>query len=157
MTTYDDIDLKIMRILATDGRVSISDLSETIGLSQTPTAKRVRRLEDSGLISGYRADLDDARLGGALTVFTWVTLVDQKATSIAAFEALMMSSPAVMDCHLMTGDADYLVRIAVDNLKEFEVFLTERISSSDVVSSIRSSFALRSVQLDQCPPALSRL
>lgn len=156
MTTYDTIDLKIMRELSADGRISISDLSETIGLSQTPTAKRVKRLEECGLIKEYRAILDETRLGGALTVFTWVSLVDQTTESLASFETLMKTSPSVMGFYLMTGDADYLVRIAVDNLAEFEAFLTNRMSKSKVVSSIRSSFALRAVDLDRQPPALKR-
>ncbi|MEM6625234.1 MAG: Lrp/AsnC family transcriptional regulator [Pseudomonadota bacterium] len=153
---HDEIDIRIMRALAEDGRMSISDLADKIGLSQTPTAKRVRRLEESGLITGYQAQLSEALLGGALTVFTWVSLVDQKRESLTVFEHSMAASPEVMDCYLMTGDADYLLRIAVDNLEEFERFLTERVSSSDKVSSIRSSFALRPVALKRRPPLLSR-
>lgn len=156
MTTYDQIDLKIMRCMARDGRLSISDLSQAVGLSQTPTAKRLKRLELEGLIKEYRAVLDERRLGGALTVFTWVSLIDQTSESLASFEKLVASSPSVMDCYLMTGDADYLLRLAVDSLEEFEAFLTHNISKSDFVSNIRSSFALRSIELNQQPPKLKR-
>lgn len=156
MPTYDEIDLKIMHRLSSNGRLSISDLSDDIGLSQTPTAKRVKRLEETGLIKEYRAVLDETNLGGSLIVFTWISLVDQTTESLASFERMVASSPSVMDCYLMTGDADYLLRIAVDSLEEFEIFLTNRISKSKVVSSIRSSFALRAVNLNQPPPALKR-
>lgn len=151
---YDSIDLKIMRALADHGRVSISELAQKIGLSATPTANRVRQLEESHLIKGYVAELNERLLGGSLTVFTWVSLVDQKKESLEAFERSMIRSPEVMDCFLMTGDADYLLRIAVDTLEEFERFLTERISKSDKVSSIRSSFALRPVSQKRRPPKL---
>ncbi|GAB5457835.1 MAG: Lrp/AsnC family transcriptional regulator [Henriciella sp.] len=152
----DSMDIKILRILSERGRISISDLAEEVGLSQTPTAKRVRRLEEDDLITGYQAKLNETRLGGSMTVFTWVSLVDQKRESLTAFEQSMAKSPEVMDCYLMTGDADYLLRIAVDGLDEFERFLTERVSKSDKVSSIRSSFALRPVALKHRPPLLSR-
>jgi Lrp/AsnC family leucine-responsive transcriptional regulator len=154
MTTIDAIDLKIMRRLTVDGRLSISDLAQSVGLSQTPTANRVRRLEQDGLIKEYRAVLDETRLGGAMTAFTWISLTDQAAESLANFEELMATSPQVMECYLMTGDADYLARIAVDSLEEFEEFLTARISKSKAVASIRSSFALRAFHRNHQPPTL---
>ena len=156
MTTLDKTDLKILRRLSSDGRISFSDLAEDIGLSQTPTLKRVRRLESDGIIKGYQAVLDEAALGASMTVFTWVSLTDQKKDSLMAFERLMQQSPEVMDCYLMTGDADYMLRIAVDGLDEFERFLTERLSSLAEVKSIRSSFALRPVVQKSTPPRLTR-
>ena len=115
----DKIDINILRILADDGRISLSDLSARVSLSQTPTAKRVRRLEEDGFIQGYRAIFDNTRLGGAMTVFTWVSIADQKRETLQAFEDLVVKSPEVMDCYLMTGDSDYLLRIAIDGLAEF--------------------------------------
>lgn len=156
MAALDHLDIKIMRILADNGRISISDLAEQVGLSQTPTAKRIRRLEQNELITGYQAILNESRLGGSMTVFTWVSLTDQNRESLDAFEESMAKLPEVMDCYLMTGDADYLIRIAVDGLDEFERFLTERVSRSDKVSSIRSSVALRPVVLKRRPPSLTR-
>lgn len=153
----DKTDLRILRALADDGRMSVSDLCDHVSLSHTSTAKRVRRLEEEGYIKGYKAVFDDARLGGAMTVFTWVSLADQKRETLKAFEAAMERSPEVMDCYLMTGDSDYLVRIAIDDLAEFERFLTERLSGFAKVNSIKSSFALRPVVLKRKPPHLTRL
>ena len=152
----DKIDINILRILADDGRISLSDLSARVSLSQTPTAKRVRRLEEDGFIQGYRAIFDNTRLGGAMTVFTWVSLADQKRETLQAFEDLVVKSPEVMDCYLMTGDSDYLLRIAIDGLAEFERFLTDRIAGFARVNSIKSSFALRAVIEKKQPPQLTR-
>ena len=156
MPTLDKIDIKILNKLTEQGRISISDLSASVGLSQTPTVKRIRRLEETGVIKGYQAQLSEALLGGAFSVFTWVSLIDQKRETLRAFEAVMTRSPEVMDGYLMTGDADYLLRIAVDGLEEFERFLTERLAGLPEVRSIRSSFALRPVVQKRRPPSLSR-
>jgi Lrp/AsnC family leucine-responsive transcriptional regulator len=156
LTSLDRIDIKILSALTEQGRISVSDLSSAIGLSQTPTVNRIRKLEDLGVIKGYQAHLSEALLGGAISVFTWVSLVDQKRKTLSAFEKVMELSPEVMDCFLMTGDADYLLRIAVDGLDEFERFLTERLAGLSEVRSIRSSFALRPVIQKRRPPRLSR-
>jgi Lrp/AsnC family leucine-responsive transcriptional regulator len=140
----------------TDRAGSHQRFSCSIGLSQTPTVNRIRKLEDLGVIKGYQAHLSEALLGGAISVFTWVSLVDQKRKTLSAFEKVMELSPEVMDCFLMTGDADYLLRIAVDGLDEFERFLTERLAGLSEVRSIRSSFALRPVIQKRRPPRLSR-
>ena len=155
-TLLDPLDIKILRALAEDGRMSLSDLAAHVSLSQTPTAKRVRRLEEEGIIKGYRAVFDDVRLGGSMTVFTWVSLSDQKRESLQAFEKAMAKSPEVMDWYLMTGDSDYLLRIAIDGLAEFERFLTERLAAFARVNSIKSSFALRPVVQERKPPHLTR-
>lgn len=152
----DQTDIRILRTLADDGRMSLSDLASEVSLSQTPTAKRVRRLEEDGIIKGYRAVFDDARLGGAMTVFTWVSLSDQKRETLEAFEQAMSKSPEVIDCYLMTGDSDYLLRIAIDGPAEFERFLTDRLAGFARVNSIKSSFALRPVVQKRKPPHLTR-
>lgn len=156
MATLDKTDIKILNALTEHGRISVSELSSAIGLSQTPTVNRIRKLEDLGVIKGYQAHLSEALLGGSISVFTWVSLVDQKRKTLSVFEKVMAQSPEVMDCYLMAGDADYLLRIAVDGLEEFERFLTERLASLSEVRSIRSSFALRPVVQKRRPPELSR-
>ncbi|KCZ45551.1 MULTISPECIES: Lrp/AsnC family transcriptional regulator [Hyphomonas] len=156
MTALDKIDIRILDSLTEQGRISISDLSSAVGLSQTPTVNRIRKLEEMGVIQGYQAHLSEALLGGAFSVFTWVSLVDQKRETLSVFEKTMEESPEVMDCYLMTGDDDYLLRIAVDGLDEFERFLTERLAGLSEVRSIKSSFALRPVVQKRRPPELSR-
>ena len=156
MTALDKTDIRILDVLTEQGRISISDLSATIGLSQTPTVNRIRKLEETGVIMGYQAHLSEAMLGGAISVFTWVSLVDQKRDTLSAFERAMERSPEVMDCYLMTGDADYLLRIAMSGLGEFERFLTDTLTGLPEVRSIRSSVALRPVVQKRRPPGLSR-
>ena len=151
----DRMDMKILNLLAADGRMSNTELSERINLSQTPTLKRVKRMEEDGFIVGYKAILDEAKLGGSLTVFTWVSLINQKKESLLEFENLVSKAPQVMDCFLMTGDADYLLRIVVDNLNEFESFLTEKMARLVQINSIKSSFALRRIVQKNTPPMLS--
>ena len=157
MTSIDKIDIKILNTLTQHGRISFSDLAATIGLSQTPTVNRVRRLENEGVIKGYQAHLSEAHLGGAFSVFTWVSLIDQKRETLSAFEAVIEKSPEVMDGYLIAGDADYLLRISVDGLEEFERFLTDQLATLPQVQSIRSSFALRPVVQRRQPPRLSRM
>ncbi len=155
-TIIDGIDIKILKALSADGRISNTDLSERIHLSQTPTYKRVKRLEGDGYITGYKAILDESKLGGRMAVFTWVSLANQKKESLQAFEELVRDAPEVMDCFLMTGDADYLLRIVVDNLYEFESFLTEKMARLGDINSIKSSFALRRIVQKSIPPKLSQ-
>jgi DNA-binding Lrp family transcriptional regulator len=156
MTPLDKIDIRILDSLTEQGRISISELSAAVGLSQTPTVNRIRKLEETGVIKGYQAHLSEALLGGAISVFIWVSLVDQQSKTLLSFEKIMEQSPEVMDCYLMTGDADYLLRVAVNGLEEFERFLTERLAGLSEVTRIRSSVALRPVVQKRRPPELSR-
>jgi Lrp/AsnC family leucine-responsive transcriptional regulator len=127
-TALDSYDEKILKRLAEDGRVSWRDLAESIGLSATPTLRRVRRLEDEGYIQGYGARLDEAKLGAGISVFVSVTLSAQTEDAIQRFEKVIMRSPEVMSCFLMTGDADYLLRVVVPNLEAFQTFLMSRLT-----------------------------
>lgn len=142
----DDIDKRIVRRLAADGRISMSDLGDAVGLSATPVARRVRALEESGLITGYNARFDDDALGYPVTVFVSVQLDKQIDEALASFEAAVAAFEEVLDCWLMTGTRDYLMRIATTDLKEFERFLTQRLTKVRGVSSIESSIPLRRVK-----------
>ncbi|WP_310635254.1 Lrp/AsnC family transcriptional regulator [Burkholderia cenocepacia] len=109
----DRIDIHILRELAADGRLSSRDLAERIGLSLTPTLRRVRHLEEEGYIRGYVAQLDESRLVGPVSVFVSVSLTKQSEAVIACFESEISAVPEVMSCFLMTGDADYILRVVV--------------------------------------------
>lgn len=152
MTTLDATDYKILNALWNDGRLSITDLSEQINLSHTPTLKRVNRLRNEEYISGFRAVLNETKLGGSLTVFTSVTLSTQSRGDLSEFEEIIQNSPEVIDCFLMTGEADYLLRVTVDTLDQFEGFLADKLSRLDCVQGIKSSIALRPVVLGRMPP-----
>lgn len=144
--TMDRLDVQILRSLSGDGRMSLQDLSERIGLSTTPTARRVRRLEKAGIITGYAALIDETALGFDVSVFVSVQLERQVDDALATFEAAVREFPEVVDCWLMTGDRDYLLRIATTGLKEFEEFLVGRLTRVPGVASIQSSIPLRRVK-----------
>ncbi len=142
----DDIDRSILRELQADGRLSLQDLSARVGLSASPCARRLRMLEDQGIIRGYAAVLDEAKLGFAVSVFVSVKLDRQVDDALRTFEAAIKSYPEVVDCWLMTGSRDYLIRVATADLVEFEEFLTSRLTRIKGVSSIESSIPLRRVK-----------
>ena len=143
----DAIDKRILRILAEDGRITWSDLAERVNLSMTPTIRRVRKLEEQGIIEGYTAKLNEDQLVGSISVFVSVTLERQTKAALAVFEREIGNSPNVTSCFLMTGGADYLLRVVVRDLDEFQRFVVDLLSRIPEVARIQSSFALRSVLL----------
>lgn len=149
----DKVDLKILKELAQDGRMAWSALGDKVGLSLTPTLRRVRRLEEDGFIEGYAAKLDEGRLAGRISVFVAVTLASQSEEVIARFEERIALAPEVMSCFLMTGDADYNLRVVVPDLDAYNTFLTRTLTRIDGVAHIKSSFALKTV-LNRASPLL---
>lgn len=150
----DPYDEKILKTLAEDGRISWRDLADAIGLSATPTLRRVRRLEDEGYILGYGARLDEAKLGVGISVFVSVTLSAQTEDAIQRFEKAILRSPEVMSCFLMTGDADYMLRVVVADLEAFQAFLITKLTRVPGVAHIKSSFALKPV-IQRAAPSLA--
>jgi Lrp/AsnC family leucine-responsive transcriptional regulator len=138
----DHYDIKILRGLAEDGRVSWRDLAEKIGLSLTPTLRRVRHLEEQGYIKGYTATLDERRLKGAMVVFISVTLERQSEEFITTFERIAADLPEIMSGFLMTGGTDYLLRAVVRDLDHYQGLLAELIRCPGV-AHIQSSFAIK--------------
>lgn len=149
----DKTDLKILKELALDGRMAWSALGDKVGLSLTPTLRRVRRLEEDGFIRGYVARLDEGRLVGRMSVFVSVTLASQSEEIIARFEEQIALAPEVMSCFLMTGDADYNLRVVVPDLDAYHHFLTRTLTRIPGVAHIKSSFALKTV-LNRASPLL---
>lgn len=145
-TNIDEIDRRILRVLQTDGRLSIQDLSDRVGLSASPVSRRVRALEQAGIIGGYAALIDEARLGYGVSVFVSVQLDRQVDEALENFEAAIRDYPEVVDCWLMTGNRDYLLRIATQDLQSFETFLTRKLTRVRGVASIESSIPLRRVK-----------
>ena len=144
--TFDQFDTRILRELLVDGRMSMQHLSEQIGLSPTPTARRVQRLESVGAITGYGARIDEAALGFDVSVFVSVQLDKQVDDALAAFESAILQFPEVVDCWLMTGNRDYLMRVVATNLSDFEAFLVGKLAKVEGVASIESSIPLRRVK-----------
>jgi Lrp/AsnC family leucine-responsive transcriptional regulator len=144
--TLDRIDMNILRALQADGRMSVQDLSRRVGLSPSPCARRVARMEAAGVIRGYAALVDEARMGLGLTVFVSVRLDRQVDDALRVFEEHVMRFPEVADCWLMTGNRDYLLRIVTRDLADYEAFLTGRFTKVPGVAAIESALPLRRVK-----------
>lgn len=142
----DDTDLRILGELQRDGRQTHQELSEKVHLSPSPCARRIKRLEASGYITGYRAEIDETKVGYGFSLFVSVKLDRQVEDQLEGFEREVRVFPEVVDCWLMTGSFDYLLRIAVEDLAEFERFLTSRLTKLTSVASIESSIPIRRVK-----------
>jgi Lrp/AsnC family leucine-responsive transcriptional regulator len=142
----DDIDRRIVQALQADGRMSILDLAGQVGLSPSPCARRVRLLEEAGVIKGYVAVIDQEKLGLPVSVFASIKLERQREEELDRFGAAVQRWPEVADCYLMTGQRDYLLRIIVSDLAAYERFLKDKLTRLDNVASIESSFALGQVK-----------
>ncbi|WP_264214573.1 Lrp/AsnC family transcriptional regulator [Leisingera thetidis] len=142
----DDTDRRILAGLQADGRLSHQELSDRVGLSPSPCARRIKKLEAEGFITGYSARIDEAKLGFTFSVFVSVRLDQQIDDRLVSFESQVKLCPEVVDCWLMTGNFDYLLRVAVRDLHEFEHFLTGRLTKIPGVASLESSIPIRRVK-----------
>jgi Lrp/AsnC family transcriptional regulator, leucine-responsive regulatory protein len=141
----DDIDRKILSVLQTEGRITNQELADLVGLSPSPCLRRVRHLEQSGVIANYVALLDPNAVGLGVTAFVRVRLNAQDDIQLARFETAIAAFSEVMECYLMTGDSDYQIRVLVGSLQEFEDFLRQKLTRLPGVSQVTSSFALRPI------------
>jgi Lrp/AsnC family leucine-responsive transcriptional regulator len=142
----DRFDHAILRLLQTDGRISNVDLAERVNLSESACLRRVRTLEKSGLIEGYVALINQQELGLPDNVFVSITLEHQDLADLRAFETAVKSIPEIMECYLMTGQYDFLLRIVVADVKDFERIHRRYLTRLPGVAQINSSFALRTVR-----------
>ncbi len=141
----DAIDRRILAEVQREGRISNQDLSDRVGLSPSPCLRRLRLLEERGVISGYVALVDPESVGIGVTAFVRVRLDQQGDRHLAAFETAITGMPEVMECYLMTGDADYQLRVIVPSLSAFEDFLRHKLTRIEGVSQVTTSFALRPI------------
>ena len=142
----DAIDRRILGALQRDGRLTQIELADKVGLSPSPCARRVKRLESEGFIRGYSALIDEEKLGFGFSIFVSVRLDQQVDDRLVNFESAIRGCPEVVDCWLMTGSFDYLLRVSVSDLHEFERFLTANLTRIGGVTSIESSIPLRRVK-----------
>ncbi|MFC3612394.1 Lrp/AsnC family transcriptional regulator [Lutimaribacter marinistellae] len=148
----DATDRRIVRALQRDGRMKIADLAESVGLSPTPCARRLDRLQEQGIITGYAAQVDPLKLGLPVTIFISVELDHQDRRAIDAFEAAIKRCDEVMECYLMTGSRDILLRVVAADLAAFDHFLENRLMQIPGIRNLRSNFALRTmVKRDALP------
>lgn len=141
--TTDQTDRQIIRALRQNGRLPLVQLAEQVGLSPTPCKRRLERLEASGVIAGYSAQIDRKTAGFGITAFVSVELERQDAARIAAFQKEVALFDEVVTGTLMTGAQDFLLEVAVESLEEFETFLQTRLMALDGLRVVRSRFALR--------------
>lgn len=151
-STLDEIDRKILVLLQGNARIANIDLADKVGLSPSPCLRRVRELEELGVVRRYVTLLDPAQVGLPVSVFVNVTLDRQIEPALEKFEAAILKRPEVMECYLMTGDFDYLLRVVTADLSAYERFLVENLTRVPGVSSIRSSFALKQVKYSTALP-----
>ena len=121
--TLDKLDRHILRILQQEGRISMKDLGERVGLSVTPCIERVKRMERDGVISGYTARVDPAAVGAKLLVFVEITLNQKSASAFEQFRREVLRIPQVQECHLVSGDFDYLIKARIHEMAEYRKLL----------------------------------
>lgn len=145
MIEFDRIDRQILALLQIDGRMSNADLAERVHLSPSACLRRVKRLEEAGLIDGYRALLDQRAIGKPTNVFVEISLKSQSEKMFDAFERAVAECPDIMECYLMAGNADYLVRVIAVDVVDYERIHRTYLSRLPGVVRLRTSFALRTV------------
>lgn len=140
------IDRKILRALQEDGRMTIQALADQVGLSASPCLRRMRKLEEAGVISTYSAMVDQEAVGLPVSVFISIKLERQGAAQLDRFAQAIAPWPEVMECYLMTGERDFLLRVVCADLSAYENFLRKNLTQLEGVASIESSFALSQIK-----------
>lgn len=139
----DKIDRKILNDLQNNGRITNVELASRAGISAPPCLRRVRKLEEAGFIKSYHAFLDPAALGYSVTVFAHVKLTSQAEPDLRKFEEAVTSWPDVRECHMLTGETDYMLKIVAKNWDSYQSFLTQTLTSAPNVASVKSSLRIR--------------
>lgn len=146
MVDLDETDLKLLRLLQQDASLSTAELAERVGLSQAPCWRRIKRLKDEGVIERIVATLNAKKAGWPITVITTVALEHHSPDDVKAFEQAVARAPEVLECHALSGDRDYWLKIVVGDIADYDRLLNERLLRSRVVRSIDSRFVLRSLK-----------
>jgi DNA-binding Lrp family transcriptional regulator len=139
----DPIDRKILCELQHDGRMTNVELARRVGISAPPCLRRVRTLEESGLIKGYHAEVNARELGFEVQVFAMVGLHSQAEVDLSAFEDRCRNWPLVRECHMLNGEIDFILKCVAPDLSTFQTFLTEELTSADNVASVKTSLVIR--------------
>lgn len=134
-------DRQILNALQADGRLTNQQLSERVNLSPSPCLRRLRNLEESGIIKGYTAIIDENAYGLPITAFVQIRLERHTEEVVQAFEKKILDAENILDCYVMTGDSDYLLRVLVDSLESYEQFVRQRLHSIKGIAAIHTSFA----------------
>ncbi len=143
IATLDSIDRRLLAELQAEGRVTNVDLARRVGLTAPPCLRRVRSLEEAGVIRGYHADLDPSQLGFTITVFAMVSLRSQAEEDLRAFENHIRTLPEVRECHMLNGEIDFILKIVSKDLQSFQEFLTSKLTPAPNVASVKTSLTIR--------------
>lgn len=154
MTKIDETDRKMIRALQKNGRMTNLELAEAVNLSPSPCLRRLRNLERNGVIKAYSVDVDAKAYGFPITVFVRVALNAHTAETISLFEHKIHKIPEVLECFVMTGAADYLLRVVVADLEDYERFVRQRLHQIGCISSIDTSFVYGIVKQENVFPDL---
>lgn len=141
----DEFDRKILTILGRDGRITYTDLAQRVGLSKTPCQQRVKRLVDSGLITGFRAIVDPAKVGLDHVAFTEVKLSDTREEALRRFNTAVRQIPEVEECHMIASSFDYLLKVRTPDIRRYRIVLGEKISSLPHVASTSTFVAMETI------------
>ncbi|ODU21163.1 MAG: ArsR family transcriptional regulator [Sphingomonas sp. SCN 67-18] len=141
--SLDAIDLQILDALQNDGRMTNVDLAAQVGLTAPPCLRRVRGLEQAGVIKGYHATLDPLALGFGISVFALVSLRSQAESDLKAFEEHVAELPQVRECHMLNGEIDFILKIVAADLQAFQSFLTSELTTAPNVASVKTSLTIR--------------
>ena len=148
----DEIDRMILAELQADGRMTNVELARRVGISAPPCLRRVRTLEEQGFILGYHADVDARELGFEVQVFAMVGLVSQAEADLSAFEARCKGWSLVRECHMLNGEVDFILKCVAPDLRSFQTFLTEDLTSAPNVASVKTSLVIRGAKDDPGVP-----
>jgi DNA-binding Lrp family transcriptional regulator len=146
MINLDGIDRQLLAELQDEGRVTNVELAKRVGLTAPPCLRRVRSLEEDGVIRGYHADLDAAKLGFTITVFAMVSLKSQAEEALRQFEDHMRSLPEVRECHMLNGEIDFILKIVSNDLQSFQEFLTSKLTPAPNVDNVKTSLTIRTAK-----------
>lgn len=141
----DEFDRKILSILRRDGRITFTDLAQRVGLSKTPCQQRVRRLVDKGVITGFAAIIDPAKVGLDHVAFTEVKLSDTREAALKQFNAAVRAIPEVEECHMIASSFDYLLKVRTPDIRRYRIVLGEKISSLPHVASTSTFVAMETI------------
>jgi Lrp/AsnC family transcriptional regulator, leucine-responsive regulatory protein len=152
MPKLDAVDRRLLAALQNDGRLTATELAARAGLTTSPCLRRLRRLEDTGVIRGYAALVDQKKVGLPVSVFVSIKLERQREEDLNRFEEAVRRCPEVVECYLMTGQRDYLLRVVARDLADYERIIKETLTRIEGVASIESSFALSQVKHSNALP-----
>lgn len=145
-TNLDEIDLRILDRLQTDGRITNVELAQSVGLTAPPCLRRMRTLEDEGVIKSYHAAIDPTKMGYTITVFAMVSLKSQAETDLQMFEDHVQQLPEVRECYMLNGEIDFILKVVAKDLQQFQSFLTSQLTAAPNVASVKTSLTIRSAK-----------